>query len=146
MLFWISVYVLIGSHKFFGKFLDFSWATGSYIGEDADLVCFFTLFKTFQRHSPSTFHLKAPLWIFKETSISLLLFLHQNQIFYPVTLFIDLIWFRSIILKFISALIYPLKAHSLDPSLKRFHKHFIRENLRSKMGLLRDVLQKYKIY
>ena len=66
MLSWISMYVLIGSHKFRGKFFDFNWAKISYIEEDVDLVCFLTLFKTFQRHSPSTFHLKDPLWIFKE--------------------------------------------------------------------------------
>ena len=64
MLFWISMYVLIGSHKFFY----FNWATGSQIGEDADLVFFFTLSKTFQRHSPLTFHLKSPQLIFKASS------------------------------------------------------------------------------
>ena len=113
MLFWISVYVLIGSHKFLGKFFDFSWAESSYIGEDADLFCFFTLFKIFKRHSPLTFHLKSPLWIFKETDISLLLFLPQNQHFYPITLFIALILLRYIILKVIPTYIYLIKAHSL---------------------------------
>ena len=116
MLSWISVYVLIGSHKFLGKFFDFGWAVVSYIGEYANLVCLFTLFKTFHRHSPSTVHLKAPLWIFKETNISLLLFLPQNQHFYPVTLFIALIFLRSIILKLIPIFIYLIKSHSLDLS------------------------------
>ena len=73
-------------------------------------------------NSPSTFHLKAPLWIFKETSISLLLFLPQDQLFHPVTLFIALILFISIILKLISTQIYPFKSRSLYLSLKRFHK------------------------
>ena len=123
MLSWIYVYVLIESHKFLGKFFDFSWATGSYIGEDADIVCLFTLFKTFQRHSPSTFHLKALLWIFKDTDISLLLFLPQNQNFYPVTLLISLIFLRYIILKLIPTYIYLIKSHSLDLAVKKFHKH-----------------------
>ena len=52
----------------------------------------------------------------------LLLISQKNQLFYPVTLFIALILFRSIILKVISTQIYPLKAHSLDLALKRFHK------------------------
>ena len=85
--------------------------------------CFSTLFKTFQRHSPSTFHLKSPLWIFKETDISLLLFLPQNQHFYPVTLFIALIFLRYIILKLIPTYIYLIKSHSLDLAVKKFHKH-----------------------
>ena len=50
-------------------------------------------------------------------------FLKKNQLFYPVTLFIYLILFRSIILKVISTYIYPLKSHILDLALKRFHKH-----------------------
>ena len=74
-------------------------------------------------HSRSTFHLKAPQWIFKATNISLLLFLLQNQFFYLVTLFIALILFRYIILKLNLTQIYLLKSHSLDLSLKRFHKH-----------------------
>ena len=74
-------------------------------------------------HSPSTFHLKAPLYIFKATIISLLLFLPQNQLFYPVTLFIALILFISIILKVNLTQIYLLKSHSLYLALKRFHKH-----------------------
>ena len=123
MLFWISVYVLIESHKFLGKFFDFSWATGSYIGEDFNLFWFFTLLKNFQRHSPLTFHLKAPLWIFKETDISLLLFLPQNQHFYPVTLFIALIVLRYTILKLIPTYIYLIKSNTLDLAIKKFHKH-----------------------
>ena len=112
MLFWISVYVLIESHKFLGKFFDFSWAAGSYIGEDADLVCFFTLFKPSKgivpRHSTWKLHCgssRKPAFLSSSSSLKI------NSS--PGYLFIALFWFRSIILKVISTYIYPLEAHSL---------------------------------
>ena len=73
------MYVLTGSHKYFGKYLDL--VVGSYLREDAGLVCFFSLSKTIQRHSPSTFHRKAPRLIFKASSKNALLFLFLLQIF-----------------------------------------------------------------
>ena len=73
------MYVLTGSHKYFGKSLDS--VAGSQLGEDVDLVCFFTLSKTIQRHSPSTFHRKAPRLIFKASSKNALLFLFFLQFF-----------------------------------------------------------------
>ena len=71
--------ILTGSQKYFGKYLD-SLAS-SQLGEDADIVCFFTLSKTIQRHSPSKFHLKAPRLIFKASSKNALLFFFLLQIF-----------------------------------------------------------------
>ena len=79
MLFWISMYVLTRSHKYFDKSLDS--VVGSYLGEDADLVFFSTLSKTIQRHNPSTFHRKGPRLIFKASSKNALIFLFLLQIF-----------------------------------------------------------------
>ena len=95
--------------------LDCSWVAGSHFGEDADLVCFFILFKpskgivpwhsTWKLHCGSS---RKPAFLSSSSSLKI------NSS--PGYLFIALFWFRSIILKVISTYIYILKSHNLDLS------------------------------
>ena len=113
----ISVYVLTGSHKHFGKSLDQD--AGSYLGEGANLVHFLTFSKTLSKAESLDIPPKSSMVDLQGFHHSFSLFLFQKIKFYLVTLFTIFFIIQIFHFKLNIKYIYYFKAHNLYLISKR---------------------------